>query len=234
VANGPVEFAKLVQQHVTAWAENKPLGRASSRTDGPFSTFHVNMNDADQVAFSLGWLAFQLPRKLGPDAHGDVLKWARQMLLSEGVKPLEMVIYGTATVAVQMATDRSAEPLSLLQTAIISLWGRIASADAAESLAGALSLLAGLLSTWVPGDPSSFGLQQLVQILERFLERFVKAPNASIRSSAAKLLWQLEQCPTEAKVVTELLAVLRRDNRARVRFEAQGGWTAIRARIPKR
>lgn len=236
VANGPAEFAEIAQSHVAAWTRQLPRGRKVTGTDcGPLSIMQWNSGGEGEIALMLGWLAFQLPRKRGKDSHAVVLSWARQMLLMGEIRPLDMAIYGSAVVALQTPAVNSAESLALMETAIISLNAR-AEHDprALESLANALRKVSSLIDSEYFKDPddtdSPSSSDVFVGVLSRFIPKFAESHRASLRAAVAALVWQLEKhCRTEAWV-TESLEALQQDHRARVRFEAQGGWKEARDR----
>jgi len=235
VGEGPVEFAHIVQPAVARWTTNTPTGRSIfGQQSGPFSTMQFSSNQSDKIALMLGWLAFQLPRKLGAAAHQNVLTWVRQMLLLRGVRPLEMAIYGSAVVALQAEGNASAEALSLFETAMISLWARSSDiVEAGASLASALRLLSNIIgsetSDLLPTAAEiPARIQRLTPTLTRFLPQFAKSPRASLRAAVAALLSQLRNRIDLQAPLAELLDKLKSDNRARVRFEANGGWMTRR------
>ncbi len=236
VANGPKEFAELVQPYVIEWARRLPHGRKAIDTEsGPLSIVQFNNGGNADIALSLGWLAFQLPKKLGSKSHAAVLTWAREMLLMGESKPLDMAIYGSAVVALQTPEATSAEPLAIMETAILSLWVRADhDAGAMLSLANALNKIASLVdsehfkSSADKELPLSTGV--FVAVFSRFIPRFAKSPQASLRAAIAALLWQLEAHGIREPWVIESLKSLQKDHRARVRFEAQGGWKNARSR----
>ena len=234
VANGPPEFARIAEPAVGRWTKKMPTGRTMfGQQAGPFATMHFGSDQPEETALMLGWLVFQLPRKLGTDAHENVLSWVRHMLLSQGVRPLQMAIYGSAVVALQ-ADEKNviAEALSLFETATISLWTRsFDNVEAGVNLASALRRL-----SMVIGSESSDLLPNRAEVIDRakrltlglaqFLPHFVRSPRASIRGAVAALLWQLENLGGQPALLSELLETLKKDNRALVRFEAHGGWPA--------
>jgi hypothetical protein len=235
VANGPVEFASIVQPAVARWTNHVPTGRSIfGHQSGPFSTVHFSSNPAEDVGLILGWLAFQLPRRLGTAAHENVLTWVRQMLLLSGIKPLEMAVYGSAVVALQANESASNEALSLFETAIISLWARSGeSYEAASSLASALRRLSNVVGSETSDilperSEAAIRVRRLAPALTRFLPYFARSPRASLRAAVASLLWQLQRQGEHVASLSQLLETLKNDNRARVRFEASGGWTARR------
>ena len=73
-----------------------------------------------------------------------------------------------------------------------------------------------------------------VAVLSRYISYFVKSPRASLRAAVASLLWRLEDQGRNEPWVAELLNTLKCDNRARVRFEADGGWQDARKRVVTR
>jgi len=236
VANGPVEFAKFVQPHVTHWTHQLPRGRkAMDAEDGPLSIVQWNRGGEGEIALMLGWLAFQLPEKLGSESHSLVIAWARQMLLIGESEPLDLVIYCCAVVALQGHASTSAEPLSLMETAILSLSARVDhGSNNLDSLANALRKISYLINfevfevPVVAGSPSP--VNAFVAVLARLIPRFAKSPHASLRSAVAAVVWQLEKHGRQEAWVKESLAALEQDHRARVRFEATGGWKEAHAR----
>jgi hypothetical protein len=156
------------------------------------------------------------------------------MLLSSGIKPLEMAVYGSAVVALQANESTSNEALSLFETAIISLWARSGeSSEAASSLASALRRLSNVVgsetSDILPEQSEvAIRVRRLAPALARFLPYFARSPRASLRAAVASLLWQLQTRGEHVALLSQLLETLKGDNRARVRFEASGGWTARR------
>ena len=236
VADGPVEFAEFIRPHAASWTSHLPSGRAvHNANSGPFSILHFSGTDIGDVALYLGWLLFQIPRKLGPTAHSEVLAWAKAMLLAGDAKPLLMVVYAGVIVALGASQERRNEALSLAETALLSLWTKNADEpNAAHSLAKALVYLAGLFgseeSEFADWNSESIrsGLEQINDMLERFLPRFYRSPRSILRAAVAELLYQLARRLTLSSGMAEVLVNLERDNRARVRFEAQGGWRELR------
>lgn len=240
VANGPVEFAEVVQPHIVHWTRHLPRGRRMmGRESGPLSIMQWNSGGEGEMALMLGWLAFQLPRKLGAESHSVVLTWARQMLLMGESRPLDMAIYGSAVVALQMPAATSAEPLALMETAILSLSGQ-ANVDqsAMQSLANALRRMSSLIDSELLKAPDSAdspsSADAFIAVLSRLIPRFAKSPRPSLRAAVAALVWQLAKHGRSEAWVTGSLKALQQDHRARVRFEAQGGWKEARSRAVAR
>lgn len=239
VANGPIVFANIVQPHVREWSRNPPSGREMSGAfSGPLSVVQFQNGEVGDIELMLGWLAFQLPEKLGVASHGVVLEWARQMLLKGQSKPLDMVIYASAVIALQMPATTSVEPLALMETAILSLSGRVNfEKNASTCLAGALRKISYLIGSEL-FEPSSTlespsSVESFVAVLSRFVSSFAKSPSAALRAAVAALVWQLNSRNREEPWVIDNLRMLQQDNRARVRFEAKGGWKVARTRISK-
>ena len=236
ISNGPVEFAQFVRPHVASWTRELPRGRPNLDTNsGPFSIMHFSGTDAGEIALCLGWLVFQLPRKLGPVAHSELLAWAKVMLLPGHTEPLKMVVYAGVIVALGSPIERRSEALSLTETALLSLWTKATDeTNAAHSLAKALGYLAGLFcaedakfADW-NSESVRAGLECINDLFERFLPRFSRSPRSVLRASVAELLYQLARRQPLSSGLAEALTNLGRDNRARVRFEAQGGWRELR------
>ncbi len=240
VAHGPVEFAEVAQPHVSEWVRHVPRGRKMMGTEsGPLSIIQWNTGGEGDIALILGWLAFQLPRKLGSASNVVVLTWVRQVLLLGEIRPLDLAIYGSAVVALQTPPATSAEPLALMETAILSLWGRAAhNIGAMQSLAKALNKMASLVASEQFGDRSAAdaldAADTFVTVLSRFVPRFAKSPRAALRAAVASLVWQLKRRGSHETWVSDALAALQCDHRARVRFEAHGGWGEARIRADLR
>ena len=236
VANGPKEFADFVQPYVIEWTRQLPHGRKAMDTeDGPLSIVQFSNGGNGEIALMLGWLAFQLPKKLGSSSHAAVLTWTRQMLLMGESKPLDMAIYGSALIALQMPVTTTPEPLALMETAMLSLDVRADhDSNAMQSLASALSKIASLIDSELFGSSinadSISSADVFVTALSRLIPRFAKSAHASLRASVAALIWQLEKHGRQEPWINALLVVLQRDHRARVRFEALGGWKDARTR----
>ena len=241
VADGPEDFAKIVQPHVVEWTRQLPHGRrAMGDQSGPFSIMQWSNGGKGETALMLGWLAFQLPRKLGAESHPMVLTWARQMLLMGEPRPLDMAIYGSAVVALQTSAETAAEPLALMETAIISLNSRADhDLSAMGSLANALRKVSSLIDSEffkaiTTGADSPSTADAFVTVLSKFIPRFAKSPRAPLRAAVAALVWRLQKRGRQESWVIESLETLQRDHRARVRFEAQGGWEEARNRAVER
>jgi hypothetical protein len=235
VAAGPVDFATIVETHVTAWTLHLPVGRKTMGDSGPLSIMQWNSGSEGDIALALGWLAFQLPRKLGSTSHSIVIAWARKMLLMSESRPLDMAIYGTAMLALQMPANAAGEPLSLMETAMISLWSRSEhDPNAMQSLAGALRKVASLVEPEAfetpGGTDSPAAVNEFVAVLSRLIPHFAKTPRASLRAAVAALIYRLKKVNREEAWVKGTLEELQRDARARVRFEADGGWREAKAR----
>jgi hypothetical protein len=240
VANGPVEFAEVVQPYVTEWIRQLPHGRKMMGGEsGPLSVMQWNSEGEGEIALMLGWLAFQLPRKLGVQSHAVFLAWARQMLFLGEIRPLDMAIYGSAFVALKTTAATSAEPLALMETAILSLSVHADhKPDAMLSLADALrnvcSLIDSELFEGAVSNSSPSSADTFVTVLSRFIPRFAISTHASLRAAVAGLVWQLDKHRRRESWISEVLNSLRLDNRARVRFEASGGWKEARSRANTR
>lgn len=231
VANGPPEFARIAQPHVSNWIGKLPQGRAiGSPTRGPFSAIQWG-SDSENIALSLGWLAFQLPRKIGAEANTDVITWIKVILLSGQTRPLEMAIYGSVIVALTSNPSRTAESLSLFETALVSLWTKSKNNQQADqTLASALDLLTSLIGSssdslinWNDKHAKRCFVQFL-EIIEQYIPQFSRSPRADLRASVAAFLWHLNEREKLQKELISSFHNLKKDNRARVRFEAQGGW----------
>jgi hypothetical protein len=240
VAHGPVEFSQFVQPYIAQWTRQLPRGRKTTTGGrGPLSIMQWSGPGEGEIGLMLGWLAFQLPQKLGAESHAVVLTWARQMLLIGESRPLDMAIYGSAVVALQMPDATAAEPLALMETAILSLSGRVdVDPSAVQSLADALRRVSSLLDSKLSEDaesassPSSAGV--FIAVLSRLIPRFATSPRALLRAAVAAVVWQLQKHGRCDEWVTKSLKTLQEDNRARVRFEAHGGWKEARTRADAR
>ena len=239
LANGPAEFAKYIRPHVVAWTHQLPLGRSMhGDSTGPFSIVQFGGVGAGEIALILGWLAFQLPRKLGGVAHKDLLAWARQMLIAQDLQPMQMVVYAGTIVALGSPSERSAEALSLVETALLSLWTRASNQpNAADGLASALRYMTGLFRA----DDSEFvdwrsengriGLQRFIGLFQVFLPLFARSPRSVLRAAVAELLCQVVKRTELTGELEQIFTALKRDNRARVRFSAEGSWQERRNKM---
>jgi len=187
---------------------------------------HITSTDNEDIALMIGWLAFQLPRKLGVSAHEDVLFWVKQMLLAGGIKPLEMAIYGSVVVALETPQEKSADSLALFETAFISMLSKASySSEAVSGLASAIRMLSSLINVERLNNINSAPFIHFTGILSRFLPQILPSPHAELRSAIALFLWKLNNLGVEEPWVVNALKQLSKDNRARVRFESTGGWT---------
>lgn len=235
IAEGPVEFAEFVQPHAASWTNQLPDGRKLHDSKrGPFSIVHITETDAGDVALALGWLMFQLPRKLGPAAHAELLDWAKAMLLPGNAEPLQMVVYAGVIVTLGASQERSDEAFSLAETALLSLWTKASDdANSVRSLASALDNLSSLFGAKVSefadwdSDSARSGLERIIGLFERYLPSFARSPRGVLRAAVGELLWNLARRHALPPVLAEVLTNLQRDNRARVRVDAQGGWREL-------
>lgn len=157
------------------------------------------------------------------------------MLLSGQSRPLEMVVYAGCIVSLGTNCERTTEALSLTQTALLSLWTKTGDQpDVANSLATALRNVSSLfgsdtseLADW-GNEAVQYGLQSLFGVFEQFLPRFARSPRVDIRAATAELLCKMTTKRTLPAELAQTLENLKKDNRARVRIEAQGGWKESR------
>ena len=125
VANGPIEFAELVQPQITLWTDLTPKGTASPLTGGPFSIFQFSGYEADDIALAVGKIALQIWRKMGTAARPELLNWAKAMLLGGYAQPLQLVVLAGVIVSLSSAQEGAEEGLSLAETAFLGLWTKI-------------------------------------------------------------------------------------------------------------
>lgn len=231
VANGPIEFAQLIEPHVAKWTQQLPRGRKLRGNEhGPLSIVQWSDENEEEIALMLGWLAFQLPRQCGEVSHAIVLMWARQMLILGKSGPLDMVIYASAVAALQSPLENAAQPLAIMETAILCLYSRMDhDPSAIQSLASSLRKLSSLIKLELSQMPASSSIDAFLVILARLVPNLAKSPRAALRASVATLTWQLKKCGRTEAWVTQLLEVIQGDRRAQVRFEAEGGWAVARA-----
>ena len=106
------------------------------------------------------------------------------------------------------------------------------------TLANAFHYLAGIVGkqTFDLIDWSSNGgrvaLRWLIQILEEHSSILAAAADPQLRSSVSEVLWSLSRWYSLPESLSAILEKLKTDNRARVRFWANGGWRARHAEIP--
>ena len=235
VANGPIEFANIVQPYVVDWTDRLPTGRKVAGADsGPLSVVQWHLAGEGDIALMLGWLVFQLLQKLGVQVHSIVLAWVRQMLLIDASEPLDMAAYQSAIIALQ-APSESTESLALMETALISLRARMdRDQDAVVSLTNTLRRISDLIDSDAFPSPSVADLghssDAFIDVLSRFIPVFARSSSASLRAVVASVVWQLRKRGKTDMWITETLLLLEGDRRARVRFEAQGGWKEARNR----
>jgi hypothetical protein len=104
------------------------------------------------------------------------------------------------------------------------------SVDARSRLADALWYIAGITrqqtSEFVDwrNAVETLVLAWLTQLLRDYAPILTKAPHPAVRAAFAAVLWNLSRWSVLSDELASSLEQLKRDQRARVRFEAYGGW----------
>ncbi len=232
VSYGPREFAEMVQPHVKRWLSHPPEGRSNKHDLHAFSTVRIEDNLSEEVHRTLGWLVLQLHRKLGRGADAELSLWTKISVTGGNIRSLPLALKVCLILAVESSEEDYVSAIAMLHAIITTL--KIRSHDkegSVECVANALHYLAGDLSQeshelldWST-DRGHQVLSILFDILEQWVPELYTSPTAEIRSGTARLLWNLRVWNQLSETLSATLEKLQSDARARVRFEAFGGWS---------
>jgi hypothetical protein len=179
----------------------------------------------------VGWICFQLLRRLGAEAHPVVTKWIYNSLSSGELEPTALAFYAAVVVATQRQHGAAISEFAAADAILLTLRIRMGdSQEASRSLAEALQYLAGILRNdtdrivdWGT-ESGSATLVWLIKTLSRHAPLLAKASDPEVRASLAILLWNLTTWQEDfPPVLAEILTQLGSDARARVRLNAAGG-----------
>jgi hypothetical protein len=236
-ASGPPDFARIIQPHLLGWAAEAPSGEMLSRErTGPFAMMQIGRVEGGTITAALGWLTFQLIRKLGKDASEEGARWVHSALLTGDIAPMGIAFYASVVLAAQVELAATLPHQLAAEAVMLSLRVRMNDSPvAARTLALALGYLAGIVAEptfdlidW--RSPSgTVALKWLLGLLEEHGPGLGTAPQADVRSGLAEALWSIGRWNSLSSTLRGVLESLARDNRARVRFAASGGWRGVHA-----
>jgi hypothetical protein len=232
VSNGPPEFAKFIRPFVQQWINKPPIGRSTTEGEhGAFATVHMSSNTRAAALQALGWLVFQLPRKLGTSADNDLLAWISYVTSSNELSLMPLAFHSCVVLAAKSSAEQRGSILAAAKSILLTL--RIAARDRVEAiyeLARAVNYLGkdlsaekGALIDW-SSSPGRDALQEFLDMLNGSLPALCSSPEATVRAQVAFLLWNLKEWHPLDEKLDEVLKKLLQDTRASVRFAANGGW----------
>ncbi len=232
VADGPASVSQIVKPEIATWAKKLPSGRTIvGDVHGPFSIIQSTGTSAGDVAEMLGWLCFQILRQLNSAAHSEVREWLQQTLLNGYVEPMGVALYVSVILASQSSEDAILPILVAADATLLTLRTSMSnSVDARSTLADALWYIAGITrqqtSEFVDwrNPVATLVLAWLTRLLCDYAPIFTKAPHPAVRAAFAAVVWNLSQWNPLSDELASSFERLKRDQRARVRFEAYGGW----------
>jgi len=232
VADGPASFSEIVKPELGNWAKKLPRGRTIvGDVQGPFSIIQSKGVSAGDVSGMLGWLCLQVLRQLKSSAHDEVKAWLKQTVLNGDVEPMGVAFYVSVLLASQLSEDAISPVLATADAVLLTLRTRMSdSLEARSTLADALWYIAGITrrqtSEFVDWQSpiGTLVLAWLIQLLRDYAPILARAPHPRVRAAFAAVLWNLSQWSALSEILVSSAEQLKRDQRARVRFEAYGGW----------
>jgi hypothetical protein len=227
-------------EDVPAWVRNTHITRLERLTERlfgatpfAFATFHWTDDSESAVNNSLGWLAFQLPRKLGQSGTDDLLHWIKRVVDMNSLRAFPLALHGCIVLASSASNNVRQSSISTARSILLAL--RIAANDqlnGSYELAKALNYVAydlskksGELIDWASPNGTR-ALNEILSIIRQATHYVVRLPDPIVRAQVAFLLVNLTRWYTDREM-TELLQLFLSDPRARVRFAARGGWEAV-------
>ena len=235
VTHGPKNFAEVVKPFANGWAKNLPLGQPlPGSVHGPFSVVQIRGAEAENIAGSLGRIYLQLLQKLGNEVHSILGEWTTTTVFGGYDRAMPIALYAAIVIASRTSGDVQMGQLAIGEAILLTLRTRMTtSTDAGRLLASAILNLASIMqdkeSELVNWNTASgkITLKWLIDFLESYSAVLAKAPFPTVRSNLALLLWNLMRWYEPCEAATAVLNELKNDRRARVRFNAEGGFRGL-------
>jgi hypothetical protein len=231
LANGSRGLAAAMKPFVTRWNTNLPLGQIiPGSVGGPLSIFQIKGTDKEDIAESVGWVSFQLLRKLQNDVDSEVRQLSQTILFRGYYKAMPIAFYSAVILATRTATNANMTLLAIAGAILEALRARMsASAPAADLLATAIGYLAGIakkeseLVNWNITSAKAT-LEWIDSVVASYAAVIARAPKPSLRAELASLLWNLSRWRCIPAEAAGILSLLKNDRRAQVRYSARGGF----------
>ncbi len=222
---------ELLQYIIPATSElvsNPPKGRAHSLGSGPFSTIQFSGVEESEVITDLGWLAFQLVRKLEEEkAYEIFFEWADVAIRVRSPEPLAIAFYGCLVIG-RKSTELQKRAFQYCTLLFSNLYSLQDSDSRSIALSSALRYSESFV--WNRNlDPSKTADDQnitadfFLNLFNRYRFSFVNSDDGRIRSATGAVMFKVNLANLLDDEGQKLLSTLRSDNRASVRFESNGG-----------
>jgi hypothetical protein len=232
-AHGTPEISRRLVPEITRWMNEPPKGRVPGQiATHAFALAHFNDATLD-MEFDLGWLAFQMVRKL--DVEGQILglAWTKKTLLTKTTTHLPVAFHQNLVIATKTDPSLARQALHNLEAILFRLCIHVSDGKE-EAIIGVLHYMENALRSnsselleW-SSETGLGALQFLTDWCAENLPWLSKDSNPNLRGAIGTLISTLQSRGQISGVLSQVLGRLNNDNRARVRFAARGGWNAIR------
>lgn len=231
VANGPADFARRAQAEVRRWSERPPCGFSpSAKFKGPFATFQWHDIGLGFIQTSVGWIAFQVWRRMGDVSRTDLLAWIQAVLVSGETAPLSAAFHFATVLVSSLSPEEARTIWPIIESILVALRARASdSSEATTALTEALDCFSGTvcaarneLADWTTRHGAS-ALENLEALLIRHMPAVAAVPDPALRAAVARVLSNMARWRPLGPTLEEVLSRLSHDNRARVRRAATVG-----------
>jgi hypothetical protein len=238
LAYGPESFSRHALPVLEKLTDDLPTGNITpGEAAGPLSLFHMTGATSGDISERLGWLWYQIYRKLGDDGDNKVLTWVRKNLVLGHTESFPVAIFCCLKISSRQNPTFSDEAFYLSETMLsaLSLKSRH-DEKSAEIFSEAVRSLGDFFRENQNGDQvSGFNQQDFTNFLgriERLLLHAASDKNPIVRKRIAALFYRLNQAQLASSAITNSLGKLVNDNRHSVRLEAIGGWESVLSAEP--